>query len=106
MVDDGSPTLCEQHIIVPKELTDLNHMSRVDLAQKAKIQWGIEGDENSGYFHGTINRKRRQMAICDVFRDGVWVDESILVKEEFSVYYQSLFLNHRGNHSKTKASLF
>ncbi|GJX20130.1 RNA-directed DNA polymerase, eukaryota [Tanacetum coccineum] len=32
------------------ELHDLNSFTSLDLAQKAKIRWAIEGDENSKYF--------------------------------------------------------
>ncbi|GKA70390.1 ribonuclease H-like domain-containing protein [Tanacetum coccineum] len=32
-------------------------------AQKAKIKWDIEGDENIKYFHRIINKNRRQLAV-------------------------------------------
>lgn len=31
--------------------------TRLHIAQKAKIKWVIEGDENSNLFHGVLNRK-------------------------------------------------
>nr|GEZ56542.1 RNA-directed DNA polymerase, eukaryota [Tanacetum cinerariifolium]GEZ56543.1 RNA-directed DNA polymerase, eukaryota [Tanacetum cinerariifolium] len=37
----------------------------LDLIQKARIKWDIEGDENSKFFHGIINSKRRTQAIAD-----------------------------------------
>ncbi|GKF30662.1 hypothetical protein Tco_0100460 [Tanacetum coccineum] len=52
------------------ELHDLNKASSLDLAQKAKIRWAIEGDENSKFFHGIINKKHSQLAICSVLMDG------------------------------------
>nr|KAJ0185547.1 hypothetical protein LSAT_V11C900460230 [Lactuca sativa] len=53
----------DRRVTITKDITNLDHITNLDLAQKAKIQWGIEGDENSCYFHGYINRKRRPMAI-------------------------------------------
>ena len=34
----------------------------LDLKQKARIKWDIDGDENINFFHGVINcNKRRNM---------------------------------------------
>nr|GFA73502.1 RNA-directed DNA polymerase, eukaryota [Tanacetum cinerariifolium] len=30
---------------------------------KSKVKWAIEGDENSKFFHGIINKKRSQLTI-------------------------------------------
>nr|GEZ63154.1 RNA-directed DNA polymerase, eukaryota [Tanacetum cinerariifolium] len=40
---------------------------------KSKVKWAIEGDENSNFFHGIINKKRSQLSIRGVFVDGDWV---------------------------------
>lgn len=48
MGNDDSTTLREQHVSLLKDIT------HVELAQKAKIQWYIEGDENSGIFMGSL----------------------------------------------------
>ncbi|XP_042753286.1 uncharacterized protein LOC122195450 [Lactuca sativa] len=72
---DGSASLRELRVMTLKELNELDHLSNVDLAQKAKVKWGIEGGENSGHFHVVVNRKRHQLAIRGIFIDGVWVDD-------------------------------
>ncbi|KAL7597062.1 uncharacterized protein LOC111904184 [Lactuca sativa] len=74
MEDEGYAILREQRVSLLKEMSDLDHLLQVDLAQKAKIQWGDEGDENSIFFQGILNRKRRQIAICGLMIDGVCVD--------------------------------
>ncbi|GJZ88607.1 RNA-directed DNA polymerase, eukaryota [Tanacetum coccineum] len=58
---------------------------------KAKIQWAIEGDENSKFFHGIINRKRANLAIKGVMVDGDWVDDPCRVKEEFRLHFANRF---------------
>ncbi|KAL7616301.1 hypothetical protein Lser_V15G00712 [Lactuca serriola] len=88
---EGSANLREQRVSLLKEISDIDHLAQVDLAQKAKIQWGIEGDENSKFFHGMLNRKRRQIAIRGLMIDDMWVDNPAMVKKGFHEYYQSLF---------------
>ncbi|GJU87854.1 RNA-directed DNA polymerase, eukaryota, partial [Tanacetum coccineum] len=58
-----------------KKLHDIKSSDARDYMQKAKIQWAIEGDENSNFFHGIINRKRANLAIKGVMVDGEWVDD-------------------------------
>nr|GEU32881.1 RNA-directed DNA polymerase, eukaryota [Tanacetum cinerariifolium] len=60
---------------VVRLLQDVDKIESLEVAQKAKIKWAIEGDENSKYYHGVLNKKG-QLAIR-----GVLVDESILIKK-------------------------
>ncbi|GJW39585.1 RNA-directed DNA polymerase, eukaryota [Tanacetum coccineum] len=68
--------------------------------QKAKIQWAIEGDENSNFFHGIINRKRANLAIKGVMVDGEWVDDPCRVKEEFRLHFANRFRAPAANRCK------
>ncbi|GKB14610.1 RNA-directed DNA polymerase, eukaryota [Tanacetum coccineum] len=43
-------------------LNKLEKMKSLELAQKSKIKWAIEGYENSKYFHGIINKKYNNLA--------------------------------------------
>nr|GFA79139.1 RNA-directed DNA polymerase, eukaryota [Tanacetum cinerariifolium] len=74
-----------------KMLNDFQSSEARDRIQKAKIQWAIEGDENSKFFHGVINRKRANLAVKGVIVDGVWMDDPCLVKEEFRLHFASRF---------------
>nr|GEW21481.1 RNA-directed DNA polymerase, eukaryota [Tanacetum cinerariifolium] len=58
-----------------KKLNDIHTAEARDRFQKAKIQWAIEADENSKFFHGIINRKRTNLAVKGVMVDGEWLDE-------------------------------
>ncbi|GKF72149.1 hypothetical protein Tco_0208263 [Tanacetum coccineum] len=66
--------IINERISLLKDIHDLDKRHSSDLAQKAKIQWAIEGDENSNYFHGIINKKRSQLAIRGVLVDGEWIE--------------------------------
>ena len=65
--------------------------------QKAKVKWAIEGDENSKYFHGIINKKRHQMAIRGISVNGEWVMDPHKVKQEFFQHFANRFSYQRGN---------
>ncbi|GKC98504.1 RNA-directed DNA polymerase, eukaryota, partial [Tanacetum coccineum] len=62
--------------------------SRLD---KAKIKWAIEGDENTKFYHGIVNKKRRHLAIKGVLVDGDWVDIRSRVKVEFYSHFAKRF---------------
>nr|GEZ29399.1 RNA-directed DNA polymerase, eukaryota [Tanacetum cinerariifolium] len=53
-----------------KQLDDLEHIKRLDLMQKAKIKWAIEGVEKSKFFHGFINNRFAKSRIKAVWSCG------------------------------------
>ncbi|GKC40920.1 RNA-directed DNA polymerase, eukaryota [Tanacetum coccineum] len=83
-----------------KQLQDIKSSDAHDFLQKAKIQWSIEGDENSKFFHGVINQKRANLAIRGVMVDGEWVDDPSCVKEEFRYHFATRFQAPSVNRSK------
>ncbi|GJS90564.1 RNA-directed DNA polymerase, eukaryota [Tanacetum coccineum] len=89
--ENGSDDIVNERSLVLKELLDFNAQLSLDMAQKAKIRWSIEGDENSKYFLGIINRKRSQLAICGVLVEGDWIDEPFIVKNEFLSHFAERF---------------
>nr|GEU48147.1 RNA-directed DNA polymerase, eukaryota [Tanacetum cinerariifolium] len=74
-----------------RDLKAIDKKHSVDLAQKAKVKWAIEGDENSKYFHGIVNKKRRQLAIKGILVDGKWIDNPSWVKAEFLAHFSNRF---------------
>nr|GEZ25451.1 RNA-directed DNA polymerase, eukaryota [Tanacetum cinerariifolium] len=70
-----------------KSIQEFQSSEACDYAQKAKVQWAIEGDENSKFYHGIINRKCSQLSIKGIMVDGVWVDDPPLVKDEFRSHF-------------------
>nr|GEW50432.1 hypothetical protein [Tanacetum cinerariifolium] len=73
---------------VVRLLQELEKMQSLEAAQKAKIKWDIEGDENSKYYHGVINKKRNQLKIC-----GILVEENDVVDAVSCFFHQGSFPN-------------
>ncbi|GKE96722.1 putative RNA-directed DNA polymerase, eukaryota, reverse transcriptase zinc-binding domain protein, partial [Tanacetum coccineum] len=70
----------------------------MEIAQKAKIKWVVEGDENSSLFHGMLNKKHNILNVRGVMVDGVWVDNPNRVKREFFDHFNARFCQpgHKG----------
>ncbi|GJX67465.1 RNA-directed DNA polymerase, eukaryota [Tanacetum coccineum] len=93
LIDQGrnNDEILNSRILLLNDLHDINSKSASELAQKAKIHWSIEGDENSKFFHGVINKKRSQLAIRGILVDGNWISEPTAVKNEFFKHFQKQF---------------
>nr|GEU90336.1 RNA-directed DNA polymerase, eukaryota [Tanacetum cinerariifolium] len=72
-------------------LQELNNRNAMEISQKAKIRWSIEGDENSKYFHGIMNKKRSQLAIRRTLANGEWISEPHGVKNDFFTHFKKQF---------------
>ncbi|GJU99099.1 RNA-directed DNA polymerase, eukaryota [Tanacetum coccineum] len=79
-----------------RKLHEFNQLEAIDSFQKSKVRWAIEGDENSKFFHGIINRKRSHLAIRGVFDKGNWVSDPGVVKEVFCSHFESRFKKPAG----------
>ncbi|GJY05566.1 RNA-directed DNA polymerase, eukaryota [Tanacetum coccineum] len=76
---------------VVKSIQELQKLQSMEAAQKAKIKWTIEGDENSKYYHGILNKKRSHLSIRGVLVNGIWIDTPALVKNEFLSHFKNRF---------------
>ncbi|GKB59215.1 RNA-directed DNA polymerase, eukaryota [Tanacetum coccineum] len=95
---DGSNELVQRRTDLIKDINHLDQIRSMDLAQKSKVKWAIEGDENSRFFHGILNKKHNQMAIRGVMVDGEWIDDPMNVKREFFNHFRDRFskpVDHR-----------
>ncbi|GKA84529.1 RNA-directed DNA polymerase, eukaryota [Tanacetum coccineum] len=88
------------------ELHNINKCHSLDMAQKAKVRWSIEGDENSKFFHGIINMKRSQLAIRGVLIEGDWIDKPYKVKNEFLNHFSNRFARPTGPNIVLDSNMF
>ncbi|GJX36639.1 RNA-directed DNA polymerase, eukaryota, reverse transcriptase zinc-binding domain protein [Tanacetum coccineum] len=77
-------------------LGDMDRLEAKDYAQKAKIKWALEGDENTSFFHGTLKKKRRQLAIRGILKNGEGIEAPDIVKEEFLMHFRNRFKKPSG----------
>nr|GEU56509.1 RNA-directed DNA polymerase, eukaryota [Tanacetum cinerariifolium] len=72
-------------------IQEVDKVDNMEVAQKAKIKWAIEGDENTKYYNRILNKKRNQLAIRGVLKDGIWIENLNLVKSEFLLHFKNRF---------------
>ncbi|GJY38512.1 RNA-directed DNA polymerase, eukaryota [Tanacetum coccineum] len=87
----GNVEIVNESATLLKDLLDLNAKDSLDMAQKAKIHWSVEGDDYSKFFHGIIKKKRSQLAIQGIFFEGDWVVNPNSVKNEFFNHFANRF---------------
>ncbi|GKC06149.1 RNA-directed DNA polymerase, eukaryota, reverse transcriptase zinc-binding domain protein [Tanacetum coccineum] len=73
------------------ELEIIDKFASMDLIQKARVKWDIEGDENTKFFHGLINQKRRNQIINGIMVEGNWITDPSLIKDAFFQFYKVKF---------------
>nr|GEY19151.1 RNA-directed DNA polymerase, eukaryota, reverse transcriptase zinc-binding domain protein [Tanacetum cinerariifolium] len=88
---NGSDEVVSKRKEIINLMLRLNKIKASEAAQKAKIKWFVEGDENSSFFHGMLNKNRNQLSIQGVMADGVWIENPDLVKDEFVQHFSSRF---------------
>nr|GEW17456.1 RNA-directed DNA polymerase, eukaryota, reverse transcriptase zinc-binding domain protein [Tanacetum cinerariifolium] len=81
----------DNRIKLIQDLYKFDNLEALDLVQKAHIKWDIEGGENSKFFYGMINQKRRTQEISCIMHDGVWISDPLLIKEIFLNFFKEKF---------------
>ncbi|KAK1409429.1 hypothetical protein QVD17_35955 [Tagetes erecta] len=74
-----------------KEVMELEEAKLRDLKQKARVKWLREGDENSNFFHGSINSNMCRTRVNGILKNGVWIEEPDMVKKEFFEHFKDRF---------------
>nr|GEW90446.1 RNA-directed DNA polymerase, eukaryota [Tanacetum cinerariifolium] len=77
-----------------QELDYFEKMNSLDLMQKARVKWEVERDENSKFFHGFINSRRKSQSIHGIMHEGVWLSDPKEIKEAFLNFYKKKFSCH------------
>nr|GFA07181.1 RNA-directed DNA polymerase, eukaryota [Tanacetum cinerariifolium] len=93
-IREGENNIVNRRTEVVNLLQEVKKKNSLEATQKAKIKWAIEGDENSKYYHGVINKKRNPLSICGILVEGTWIDSPSLMKYAVTCFF------HQGSFPK------
>nr|GEZ36727.1 putative RNA-directed DNA polymerase, eukaryota, reverse transcriptase zinc-binding domain protein [Tanacetum cinerariifolium] len=94
---EGENNVVNRRSEVVNLLQEVEKKNSLEAAQKGKIEWAIEGDGNSKYYHGVINKKRNQLSIRGILVEGTWIDSPSLMKSEFLSHFKNRFEQPNSN---------
>nr|GFA01108.1 RNA-directed DNA polymerase, eukaryota, reverse transcriptase zinc-binding domain protein [Tanacetum cinerariifolium] len=64
-----------------QEIDYFERMNSLDLMQKARVKWEMEGNENSKFFQGLINSRRKSQSIHGIMHEGDLLEVVVSIKE-------------------------
>nr|GEY00250.1 RNA-directed DNA polymerase, eukaryota, reverse transcriptase zinc-binding domain protein [Tanacetum cinerariifolium] len=65
-------------------------INKLDGNVEEKVKWSIEGDENTSFFHGMLNKKQSLLNIRDIMVDGMWIESPNKVELESDVSIEEI----------------
>nr|GEV92756.1 hypothetical protein [Tanacetum cinerariifolium] len=88
---DGNVEVVNKRMEVVNTLQKIDKICLSEMAQKAKVKWSIEEDENTSFFHGMLNKKWSLLNIRGIMVDEMWIESPNRVKGEFFHHFSSGF---------------
>ncbi|GJZ18718.1 hypothetical protein Tco_0554841, partial [Tanacetum coccineum] len=101
-----TPTDATARIDIVRELTSLERKKVMDLRQKAKIRWAVDGDENSHFSHRMLNSKLNHSRINGLNILGSWITNPVLIKNHIYQFYESKFMETSNRRPTFTSNLF
>ncbi|KAJ9541443.1 hypothetical protein OSB04_027949 [Centaurea solstitialis] len=101
-----SENSCSIRENIHEELSKLEHREALDLKQKSRANWAIDGDENSKFFHSLVNQRWRKNNIKGLSSDGVWVENPLVIKKLAKEHFEARFMEQQKERPLFRSGLF
>ncbi|XP_022042027.1 uncharacterized protein LOC110944682 [Helianthus annuus] len=72
-------------------VAEFDRIKQLDLRQKSRAKWAIDGDENSGFFHLVINSNISTNRLNGLMIDGEWLTNPLSIKESLFEFFLHQF---------------
>ncbi|XP_022040278.1 uncharacterized protein LOC110942824 [Helianthus annuus] len=88
---DLSPDEVDQRGDCKRFILEVDRLKTLDLKQKSRVRWAVDGDENTAYFHGVVNANTTNNRINGMWVDGAWVTHPLMLKEYVANFFSAKF---------------
>ncbi|KAL4589627.1 hypothetical protein LXL04_002535 [Taraxacum kok-saghyz] len=89
-----------------QKIAEIEKMKTMDLKQRSRIKWAVDGDENTRFFHGYVNNKKRANRIDGLVINGQWNTNAADIKQETFNFFQMKFKEKWKSRPKLISSKF
>ena len=69
----------------------LEHLERMDLKQKARVKWAVDGDENTNFFHVVVNYRCRKNKLKGLICDALWTSDPSTIQSTKFIHFAERF---------------
>ncbi|KAI3793651.1 hypothetical protein L1987_36271 [Smallanthus sonchifolius] len=74
-----------------KLILEIDRRKNLDMKQRSRTKWALDGDENTKIFHSLVNIRRAVNQIPGLTIDGRWVNNPSKVRKEVMRFFKSRF---------------
>ncbi|KAJ0693696.1 putative Endonuclease/exonuclease/phosphatase superfamily [Helianthus annuus] len=87
-------------------MAEFDRVKQMDLQQKSRSKWVVDGDENSAYFHHIVNSNISTNRLNGLMINGVWVTNPLSIKESLYDFFSSPIHRADANQAEVGMSQF
>ncbi|KAJ0528446.1 hypothetical protein HanRHA438_Chr10g0432181 [Helianthus annuus] len=74
-----------------KNIKERDYIASLDIKQKSRCRWAVDGDENSSYFHELFNNRKKKNCIPGIYVGENWITKPKMVKKEILGFFRNQF---------------
>ncbi|KAJ9565954.1 hypothetical protein OSB04_001920 [Centaurea solstitialis] len=78
---------CLERGTILETIEQIDSLEVADPKQRAKLKWVTDGDENTVFFHGVINGRRRANRLHGLAANGTWIKNPNCLKNMAFDYF-------------------
>ncbi|XP_026416451.1 uncharacterized protein LOC113311871 [Papaver somniferum] len=93
LLDEGTITnvqlVSRNHLKLQFE--NIADMQEMHLKTKSRVQWQLDGDRNTKFYHRIAKSRRRKNTYARFFIDGSWVEDKSIIKSRIMEHFHNKF---------------